>query len=160
MERGQSGTVEGIYIAPSATVLPHAVAEANVVPGKGIEGDRYFAGDGTFYQEGKTGQDLTLIETEALEALEDEEGIELSPAEARRNVLTRGISLNDLIGRRFRVGDVECVGSRLCEPCDHLERVTRPGVLKGLVHRGGLRTDVVVGGRIAVGDPVEELGAA
>jgi MOSC domain-containing protein YiiM len=160
MDEGQSGTVEGIYIAPSATVLPHAVEEANVVPGKGIEGDRYSAGDGTFYEERKPGQDLTLIEVEALEALAAEEGIELSPAEARRNVLTRGLSLNDLIGRRFRVGEVECVGSRLCEPCDHLERVTSPGVLRGLVHRGGLRTDVVVGGRIAIGDSVEELGAA
>jgi MOSC domain-containing protein YiiM len=160
MERGQSGTVEGIYVAPGATVLPHAVEEANVVPGKGIEGDRYFVGDGTFYEERKPGQDLTLVEVEALEALAIEEGIELSPAEARRNVLTRGLSLNDLIGRRFRVGEVECVGSRLCEPCDHLERVTRPGVLKGLVHRGGLRTDVIVGGRIRVGDSVEELGAA
>jgi MOSC domain-containing protein YiiM len=160
MESLQSGTVEGIYLAPSATVLPHTVEEANVVPGKGIEGDRYFAGDGTFYEERKPGQDLTLIEVEALEALAIEEGIELSPAEARRNVLTRGLSLNDLVGRRFRVGEVECLGSRLCEPCDHLERVTRPGVLKGLVHRGGLRSDVIVGGRIAVGDSVEELGAA
>jgi hypothetical protein len=157
---GQVGIVESIFIAPSAEVLPRAVGEADVVPGKGIEGDRYFAGDGTFYEERKSGQDLTLVEAEALEALEAEAGIELSAAEARRNVLTRGVSLNDLIGRRFRVGEVECVGSRLCEPCDHLERLTKPGVLKGLVHRGGLRTDVVVGGRIAVGDPVEELGAA
>jgi MOSC domain-containing protein YiiM len=160
MESRQSGIVEGIYIAPGAEMLPHAVREANVVRGKGIEGDRYFAGDGTFYEERKTGQDLTLIEAEALEALDAEQGIELSAAEARRNVLTRGVSLNDLIGRRFRVGEVECVGSRLCEPCDHLERVTRPGVLKGLVHCGGLRTDVVVGGWIQVGDSVEELGAA
>src|SRR3954452_24575420 len=160
MGGGQSGVVEGIYIAPGATVLPRAVSEANVVPGRGIEGARYFEGGGTFYEDRKAGQDLTLIEMEALDALEAEEGIELSPLEARRNVLTRGLSLNDLIGRRFRIGEVECVGSRLCEPCDHLERITKPGVLKGLVHRGGLRTDVIVGGRIAVGDSVEELGAA
>src|SRR4051812_7902298 len=99
MEARQSGTVEAIYIAPRATVLPHAVEEANVVPEKGIEGDRYFAGDGTFYEDHKSGQDLTLIEVEALEALAAEVGIELSHAEARRNVLTRGLSLNDLIGR-------------------------------------------------------------
>src|SRR3954447_10539498 len=160
MSSEQSGVVEGIFIAPSAEVLPHAVDEAEVVPGKGIEGDRYFAGDATFYEERKSGQDLTLIEAEALEALEADAGIELSAAEARRNVLTRGLSLNDLIGRRFRVGEVECVGSRLCEPCDHLQRITKPGVLKGLVRRGGLRTDVVVGGRIAVGDDLRELGAA
>jgi MOSC domain-containing protein YiiM len=153
----QTGKVEGIFIAPGAEVLPHAVEQAQVVAGKGIEGDRYFAGDGTFFEERKSGQDLTLIEAEALEGLAGDDGVELSPAEARRNVLTRGVALNDLVGRRFRVGDVECLGSRLCEPCDHLERVTKPGVLKGLVHRGGLRADVVRGGEIAVGDPVEEL---
>jgi MOSC domain-containing protein YiiM len=160
MAQPQSGVVEGIFIAAAAEMLPHRVDEANVVPGKGVEGDRYFAGDGTFYEERKPGQDLTLIEAEALEALGAEDDIELSAAEARRNVLTRGVSLNDLVGRRFRVGEVECVGRRLCEPCDHLERITRPGVLKGLVHRGGLRTDVVVGGRIAVGDALRELGPA
>ena len=75
-------------------------------------------------------------------------------------MLTRGIGLNDLVGRRFTVGDVECVGRRLCDPCSHLERATKPGVLEGLANRGGLRADIVSGGRIAVGDAVSDLGPA
>ena len=80
--------------------------------------------------------------------------------EARRNLVTRGIGLNDLVGRRFTVGEIECVGDRLCDPCSHLEKMTKPGVLKGLVNRGGLRANIVRGGRIAVGDEVTELGPA
>ncbi len=84
-------------------------------------------------------------------------GVELAPVEARRNLVVRGIALDDLIGRRFRVGEVECFGQRRCEPCAHLERLTRPGVLRGLVHRGGLRADVLSGGGIRTGDRVEAL---
>jgi MOSC domain-containing protein YiiM len=130
------------------------------VPGQGLEGDRYFAGNGTFYAERKDGQDLTLIEAEAIEGLAREHGIELGAGESRRNVVTRGIGLNDLVGRRFRVGEVECVGRRLCDPCSHLEKLTEPGVLKGLVNRGGLRADILTPGRISVGDEVLDLGAA
>jgi MOSC domain-containing protein YiiM len=129
------------------------------VAGRGLEGDRYFAGDGTYFEEHKHGQDITLIEAEAIEGLAREDGIELAPGEARRNVVTRGIGLNELVGRRFTVGEVECVGQRLCDPCRHLQRLTKPGVLKGLANRGGLRADVVTGGRIAVGDEVRDLGA-
>ena len=78
----------------------------------------------------------------------------LAPGEARRNVVTRGIDLNALVGRRFRVGDAECVGRRLCEPCAHLQRLTHPGILRDLVHRGGLRADILEGGAIRVGDTV------
>jgi MOSC domain-containing protein YiiM len=84
-------------------------------------------------------------------------GVEITPSEARRNLVVRGVSLDDLIGRRFRVGEVECFGQRRCEPCAHLERLTRPGVLRGLVHRGGLRADVLSDGEIRVGDRVEAL---
>ena len=115
--------------------------------------------EGTYFDEHKHGQDLTLIEAEAIEGLARDDGIELAPGEARRNVVTRGIGLNDLVGRRFTVGEVECVGQRLCDPCSHLQRMTKPGVLKGLANRGGLRADVVTGGRIAVGDEVRDLGA-
>jgi MOSC domain-containing protein YiiM len=125
--------------------LPHPV-EAVDVTAEGIVGDRY----------GNT-RDLTLIEAEALEGLLADTGIELSAAESRRQVLTRGIRLNDLVGERFAVGGVECVGQEWCEPCSHLQSVTQPGVLSGLVHRGGLRADIVSGGRIAVGDTVAPL---
>jgi MOSC domain-containing protein YiiM len=150
--------VEAIFLVPAAGAAPQAVEEAAAVAGRGLEGDRYFAGEGTYYADGKDGQDLTLIEAEAIEGLVRERGIELGPGESRRNVVTRGIALNDLVGRRFRVGDVECEGRRLCDPCSHLEKLTEPGVLKGLVDRGGLRADILRGGRIAVGDEVLELG--
>ena len=155
-----AGTVESIFIAAEAEGATRALAEGRAVAGQGLEGDRYFAGDGTFFEERKPGQDITLIEAEAIERLANEDGIELRPGDARRNVVTRGIGLNDLVGRRFTVGEIECVGQRLCDPCSHLERLTTPGVLKGLANRGGLRADVVTGGRIAVGDPVSDLGPA
>jgi MOSC domain-containing protein len=158
----QTGTVESIHIAPRAEEETHPLEAVSVVAGQGIEGDRYFraGGDGTFYEEEKHGQDLTLIEAEAIEGLSADTGIELGPGEARRNVVTRGVALNDLVGRRFTVGEVEAVGNRLCDPCSHLEKLTQPGVLKGLVERGGLRADVVRGGAIRVGDELRELGPA
>jgi MOSC domain-containing protein YiiM len=155
-----AGSVEGIFIAAEAEGATRPVDEVDAVAGQGLEGDRYFAGGGTFFEERKPGQDITLIEAEAIEGLARENGIALAPGAARRNVVTRGIGLNDLVGRRFTVGDVECLGQRLCDPCSHLERLTEPGVLKGLVNRGGLRADVVTGGRIAVGDSVSDLGPA
>jgi MOSC domain-containing protein YiiM len=154
------GSVEGIFITAQAEAPTRPVEAVRAVAGQGLEGDRYFAGDGTFSKKRKPGRDLTLIEAEAIEGLALDDGIELGPGEARRNVVTRGIGLNDLVGRRFTVGEVECVGSRLCDPCSHLERLTQPGVLKGLANRGGLRADVVTGGEIRVGDAVSDLGPA
>jgi MOSC domain-containing protein YiiM len=136
------GTVEGIHISPEFEQLPEPV-EAVEVTAQGVRGDRYFGE-----------RNLTLIEAEALEGLYEETGLELSAAESRRQVLTRGVRLNDLVGKRFSVGEVECVGEEWCEPCSHLEGLTRPGVLRGLVHRAGLRADIVRGGRIAVGDEI------
>ncbi len=129
---------------------------AEAIAGRGLRGDRYERGAGTFSNPNGRGYDLTLVEAEALEELAAG-GIQLAPAEARRNLVVRGVALDALIGRRFRVGEVECFGQRRCEPCAHLERLTRPGVLRGLVHRGGLRADVLSGGTIGLGDPVEAL---
>ena len=147
------GSVEGIFISPEFEQLPEPVDEVEVVPGKGIRGDRYFVAEGRD-SAAEAGHDLTLIEAEALEALEAEQEIELTAAESRRNVLTRGVGLNDLVGKRFRVGEVECEGVELCEPCNHLEGLTRPGVLRGMVHRAGLCAHVLSGGSIRVGDAV------
>jgi MOSC domain-containing protein YiiM len=116
------------------------------VSGEGLPGDRYF-GRG----------DITLVEAEALEAFTDETGIPLSHAEIRRQVLTTGVRLNDLLNKRFRVGTVEAVGAEWCEPCNHIQSITRPGVLKGMVHRAGLRADIVQPGTISVGDEVDEV---
>jgi MOSC domain-containing protein YiiM len=151
----RAGQVIEINISPQHEVLPEPVARVRAVPGRGLEGDRnFFAGEGT---QPERDRELTLISTEALEALAAEHGIELTPAESRRNVATRGIDLNRLEGRRFRVGEVECEGIELCEPCNHLQGLTKSGVLRGLVHRGGLRAAILSEGDIAVGDPVAAL---
>jgi MOSC domain-containing protein YiiM len=137
-----AGTVDAIHIAAEHEHLP-APVDAVEVTAQGLRGDRCYGR-----------RNITLIEAEALEGMRADMGIELSAAESRRQILTRGIRLNDLAGERFTVGEVECVGEEWCEPCEHLQGLTRPGVLRGLVHRGGLRADIVRGGRIAVGDPV------
>src|SRR5919108_1531121 len=126
-----SGEVVGIFLAAENGELPAPVERARALAGKGLEGNRYFYGDGN----APDGRALTLIAAEALEAFEQDTNIVLSAAETRRNVLTRGIDVNALVGKRFRVGNVECLGVELCEPCLHLQSLTRPGVLKGLVHR-------------------------
>jgi hypothetical protein len=150
------GTVELIALTAGAEGPMRAVSEAEAIEGRGLLGDRYERKAGTFSDPRGRGYDLTLVEAEALEELSSK-GVELAPIEARRNLVVRGIALDDLIGTRFRVGEVECFGQRRCEPCSHLERLTQPGVLRGLVHRGGLRADVLSSGRIRTGDRVEAL---
>ena len=139
------GRVEAIRIAPEHEQLPEPVDSIDVTD-EGLPGDRYF-GRG----------DITLVEQEALDALREDTGIELSHAEIRRQVLTTGIRLNDLVDKRFRVGGVEAVGIEWCEPCNHIQSLTYPGVLKGMVHRAGLRADIVQAGTISVGDEVDEV---
>jgi MOSC domain-containing protein YiiM len=142
------GRVEEINIGPEKT-LPAPVERAQAHAGKGLVGNRYY-----FERGAKPGVALTLIAAEALDAMAAEHGIEITAAESRRNVLTRGIDLNALVGRTFRVGSVECVGVELCHPCSSLEKLTQPGVIKGLVNRGGLNADILTDGEIAVGDEV------
>lgn len=143
-----AGRVEAVAIAPGAEAAAVLVAEARAVAGRGLEGDRYFDGRGTFSNAHARGHDLTLVDAEVL----DELG--LTPQQARRNLVTRDIDLDALVGRRFTVGAVECIGRRQCEPCAHLERQTRPGVIRDLAHRGGLRADVLSDGVIRTGDEV------
>jgi MOSC domain-containing protein YiiM len=155
-----SGTVEAIVIAPEAEAELAAVEVARAHAGRGLEGDRYFDGRGTFSNAHGRGHDLTLVEAEVLDELSLPAG-RLRAEDARRNVVTRGIDLNALVGKRFRVGDVECFGQRLCEPCAHLERLTagagRPGTLRALIHKGGLRADVLTDGEIRVGDAIDPV---
>jgi hypothetical protein len=145
------GTVTAIVLAPAAEAPLRRVERARAIAGRGLQGDRYADGAGTFSPGGGRGHDLTLV---AAEVLED---AGLDPVEARRNLVVRGVELDALRGRRFRVGAVECLGQRRCEPCAHLERLTRPGVLRALAHRGGLRADILRGGDLRVGDRVEAL---
>jgi MOSC domain-containing protein YiiM len=133
--------VESISIGPTDAIAP--VDSVSVLAGKGLEGDRKFFGDGA-----KPGQALTLIEAEALD------DVGLTGPQSRRQVVTRGVRLNDLVGKRFRVGDVECEGVELCHPCKHLEEMTRPGIIKDLYRRGGLNADILTDGRISVGDAI------
>ena len=153
---GVAGTVETIALAAEAGGPMKEAPSAEALAGRGLPGDRYERGAGTFSNPNGRGYDLTLVEAEALEELAAG-GVELAPAEARRNLVVRGIALDGLIGKSFRVGSVELFGQRRCEPCAHLERLTVPGVLRGLVHRGGLRADVISGGTIRLWDSVEAL---
>jgi MOSC domain-containing protein YiiM len=135
------GRVEAITLVVDSTGATRTVDAVDAEAGRGLDGDYH--------------SDLTLIAAEALEGLREDTGIALTGEQSRRNVLTRGIDLNALVGRRFTVGSVEAVGVELAEPCTKLQRISgEKGVLRGLVHRGGLRADVVSGGTISVGDPV------
>ena len=149
------GRVEAIAVARAAEAPMQLVDEALARAGRGLEGDRYFNGAGTFSNPASSGHDLTLIEAELLEAITLRSGHTPGALDARRNLVTRGIDLNALVGRQFTVGEVGCVGRRLCEPCAHLERLTEVGLLRALVHRGGLRADILTDGPIAVGDRIE-----
>jgi MOSC domain-containing protein YiiM len=149
----EPGRIVAIYLRDTSESPAQEVGSARLVAGKGLEHDRYFFADGA-----GDGEALTLISAEALDGLTADTGIELSAAESRRQVLTRGVDLNGLVGREFRAGGVLCRGVELCEPCAHLQSVTAPGVLGGLVHRGGLRADVLTDGEIVVGDAVGPAG--
>lgn len=135
-----------------------AVDSAHAVPGRGIEGDRYYSKSGTYSRKDGADREITLIESEAIEALQRDYGLRVEPKETRRNVATRGVALNHLVGRRFRVGDAVLRGLRLCEPCGHLEQLSGKPMRAGLVHRGGLRAEILTEGVIRIGDPIEVSG--
>ncbi len=150
-----SGEVLYIHIAPTAKAAPTRVKSVRAEPGRGLEGDRYYARAGTYSEEGGPGREVTLVASEALEALEAEFGVKLAPGQSRRNITTLGIDLNDFVDKELRVGEVVLRGVRLCEPCDHLEGlVGQANAKRGLEHRGGLRCDIVSGGTIRVGDQI------
>jgi MOSC domain-containing protein YiiM len=162
------GQVVSLHVAPDASAKMQTVPEVRAVPGRGLEGDRYFRGTG-FYspRPSKGGREVTLIEVESVEALDRDErnpageglGIKLGAADTRRNIATSGVPLNHLVEKDFWVGPVRMRGIRLCEPCKHLEELTQPGVRGGLVHRGGLRAQILVEGVIRAGDIVRPATA-
>lgn len=155
------GTVEFIHVASEGGGTPESQDCVEAVAGEGLRGDRYFADAGTFSDSDRdVPRDVTLIEAEALDAVEDDYDVDLDPGVHRRNLTVRGVALNHLVGRQFRVGDAVFEGAELCEPCSYLEqKLERDGVRKALVHRGGLRCAVVESGEIDVGDRVEASGA-
>ena len=130
------------------------------VLGLGLEGDRYYQQSGTFSKPGQPDREVTLIEEESIAALAADDQVEIPPGGARRNLVTSGIALNHLVGQEFLVGEVRLRGLRLCEPCGHLESLTVTGIEKGLVHRGGLRAQVLTEGTLRKGDPIRcDVGA-
>jgi MOSC domain-containing protein YiiM len=145
-----SGRVEAIFLSPEHRALPEPVDRVNARAGRGLEGNRYYWADGA----APPGRAITLIALEAVEAVASEGDVSVDPAATRRNVLTSGIDVNELVGKRFRIGTVECKGVELCEPCSTLESMTQPGVIKAFVHRCGLNADILSDGEISVGDPV------
>jgi MOSC domain-containing protein YiiM len=138
--------VDAIHVRAPESSSMEAVDTVRAIAGKGLDGDRYFFPEGA-----KPGQALTLIEADVVA------DVDLAPGETRRQITVRGSGLNDLIGRRFRVGTVECYGVEICEPCLHLQELTRPGIIKELVHRSGINADILTDGVISVGDDVTML---
>jgi MOSC domain-containing protein YiiM len=148
-----AGTVESIHIASAAKRATQAVDQVEAIPGVGLLGDRYAQQQGTFSKP-EPDFELTLIEVEAIDAIKREYDVDLAPGEARRNLVTRDVPLNHLVGREFSIGEVRIRGIRLCEPCSHLQALTNLPVIKGLRHRGGLRAQILSEGVIRVGDRV------
>jgi MOSC domain-containing protein YiiM len=148
------GRVEAIHIAPGAGARMQPVERIGAIAGVGLERDRYATGSGHYSGDAKVDRDITLIEAEEIEAFAARAGHALAAAETRRNVTTRGIRLNELVGRRFRIGAVECEGTRLCEPCQYLTDLLGKPMVPELVHRAGLRARILTDGEIALGDEV------
>lgn len=147
--------VIAIHVAADGGAPVTPADSVRAVAGQGLEGDRYFTRMGTFSKKERPARQVTLVESEALAGLSREYGIELPPGATRRNITTEGVALNHLVGRSFQIGEATLRGIQLCEPCGHMERLSgHPGSREGLVHRGGLNAEVVVGGAIKVGDPI------
>jgi|SRR6516165_5625575 MOSC domain-containing protein YiiM len=149
------GQLTGIFVTPRKGTDLQSTERIEAIAGRGLDGDRYFRKEGTFSDKDGPDREITLIEVEAIEDLKRDYKIPLEPAQARRNLLTRGVPLNHLVGCTFAIGPVVLRGIRLCEPCGHLEKLTAAGVKAGLTHRGGLRAQILVGGMLEVGAPIE-----
>jgi len=153
------GVVEHIHVSAEAGGPMQSLEEASAVRGSGLAGDRYANGKG-YWSDARVSRDLTLIESEVVEELSREHGVTLAPGGTRRNVTTKGVRLNDLVGRHFWIGDVLCAGTGLCEPCRHLEQLTGQRLLRPMIHRGGLRADVLTRGVIRTGDSMDPVDEA
>ncbi len=148
------GTVVGVFLRPDLGAIPIQVDEVLAVAGKGLKGDRYFEQIGPGV-EPEPKREVTLIEVEAIDAARRDHQVHLSLGDPRRNIVTRDVALNPLVGREFQVGEATLRGVKLCEPCAHLAKlVGDKRTIKALIHRGGLRAEIVSGGVIRTGDPV------
>ena len=156
------GKLDAIFIGPAKGAPLKKVASARALAGAGLEGDRYSTGNGTFSKDASKNpnkhypadRQITLIEAEAIEAAARDYELTIDPAQSRRNLLVRNVPLNHLVGHEFTIGEVRLRGLRLCEPCGHLEKLTQPGIIKALLHRGGLRAEILCDGTLNPGDIV------
>jgi MOSC domain-containing protein YiiM len=152
-----SAIVSAIYLAPGAGDVLVAVPQVRAVPQRGLEGDRYFLGVGSFSRWPGTGRAITFIEAEVIEAVRREHGFDLADGRSRRNIVTSGVPLLSLIGQRFRIGTAVFHGERPCEPCGYLEGRIGEGLMAALKGRGGLRAEVIEEGVLRPGDTVEVI---
>jgi MOSC domain-containing protein YiiM len=150
------GTIVSIQIAPDAGAPVVTVQDVRAVSGKGLEGDRYFTMNTSDETKHKPDEEVTLVDAEHVEVFSRDYDVAITTCDTRRNIVTRGIELNDLVGKDFLIGDVRFRGHRLCEPCAYLAEITTPKILEGLVHKGGLRAQILSDGVIHVGDTIME----
>lgn len=150
------GIVSSIEIAAEEGGALVSLDSVKAVAGQGLEGDRnFFDASSNPAEEHNPDKEITLIEMECIEEFNRNYQMEYTSADIRRNIATRGIRLNDLNGREFRIGEVRLKGHRLCEPCNYLAGRTTPKILEGLAHKAGLRAEILEGGIIRVGDTIE-----
>jgi MOSC domain-containing protein YiiM len=151
-----TGLVEHLHITARAFLPMRAQDSIALVAGRGIEGDRYMLGieQGFYSEKPEEGRQVTLFEAEVLEAIQRDYGVELLPEEHRRNVTTRGVPLNWLVGHRFRIGPCLMEATRLSVPCRHIEEILDKQVFDPMVHRSGLNCRILEGGTVRVGDAV------
>jgi len=152
------GTITGIFVSPAAGAPMRSLARVEAIAGQGLAGDRYGSGEGFMSGRRGGGLELTLVEEEALDSLSAENGVTITAADSRRNLAIRGIELAALVGQRFRIGDVICLGVSLCEPCVRIEQLIGKPFVRPMVHRAGLRADILSSGSVRVGDAVVPLG--
>lgn len=151
------GELEAIYISPKKGEEMQALHQVRAVPGKGLEGDRYYLRAEARPNDHSPEDEVTLIEVETYDALQRDYSLSLDPGTSRRNLVTRGTPLNHLVGREFEVGEITLLGLELCEPCTHLANLSgRREILPALVHRGGLRAQILTEGTIQIGDEIQE----
>jgi len=156
-----SGTVEAIYVAERSGQPMRAIDEVVGAAGRGLLGDRHCRpADAPPLTPDERVPDVSLVEAEVLESLRDDYGIDLEGAETRRNLVTRGVRLNDLIGRQFRLGGLLCEGVEICQPCVHVQQKVGKPILKPLVHRGGLRARILESGSVRLGDVIQAVEVA
>jgi MOSC domain-containing protein YiiM len=148
------GRVLSIHVAANAAAPMQSLSDVSALAGLGLEGDRYFLTRGTYSDYPANGRHVTLIENETIDALRRDHGVAIDAAATRRNIVTLGVALNHLVDKEFTIGAVRLRGMRLCEPCMHLEKLSVPGVMRGLIHRGGLRAEILTGGVIGIGDSI------